>query len=873
MHEDSDESGFSECSYLSGEDAPLPQNVKVDDDYADRAAEVLKLSKVPLIDGQYSMAPDMQFGWRPKFMGAGSPIPLDFTLDQAPVCENIATGHEFPTIYHGYRPKDSLVMHKAFSGINSYPFQFSPTYNGVSAGGKRDTRDFTGMNPHKTDELTFDSRFESGNLDRVVKTKANEYDLYMRADANTRGHNQWYYFKVCNKLPQTVKFTVVNFTKADSLYSQGMQPCVYSKKACASGLSRGWHRAGEQVNYSYSKISRFSIKRRNYWQLSFTYFFQHEEDEVFFAYSIPYTFTRLTQLLSEFRRNVPEHILKIDYLCKSLSGVDVPLLTVSEFPVIIPKRNIVITCRVHPGETHSSWMLEGLMRYLVSSETCARQLRARFMFFIVPMLNPDGVILGNYRSSFAGNDLNRKYMSPDPRLHPTIAQIKELLSKTQSNGGLFTFLDLHAHSRKKNVFIYGPHYPLHSDKYYKMRVLPKLLSERTEMFRYFGCKFRNDETKKKSARLVVWKEQKLPYSYTLEASFHGYLTPQRATVPFDEELLMKMGSLVCDGLLDYVLLLEEDQTRKERKRLARLRKKKRKAAGGDSESEDEEPQKRTMQNVLDSIRQEAPLESESDSGGSDSDPSQDDLTEQEEKSLHTLINQAIDTYAEDTDKISRKSVVSRQRPTRKIVEVNSSRKITEGLSEARSSLSKYFSRAASRDPRDRKKSINPRSVVLSDNSSIDRKRIQPQSLASSQVARRLSVYRPSQDLNRITTQERFERTKTRTRFTRASLDPVLPAKPIPRFTDLTKRLNDMIQQRSRSSSSDESPSFTTMREIQTRRRYAESPDSPSLSSLLQILPARPKTRDAQQGHASSQLRIYGRKTNKSFHLKPDYVGG
>jgi hypothetical protein len=843
MLEDSDESGFSECSYLSGEDAPLPNRVKVEKvELGGAAVEFTKLASVPLVSEEYSIAPDMMFGWRPKTMGVGSPIPLNFALEEAPVCENLSTGAEFLTIYHGYRPKDSLVMHKAFSGTNSYPFQFSATYKGVSAGGKQATKDFVGMHPHHRDNLVFDSRFESGNLDRVVKVKSDEYDLYMRTDANTRGHNQWFFFKVNNQQAQTVKFALVNFTKHDSLYSQGMQPCVYSKKACDSGLSRGWHRAGEHVNYSYSRISRYGARKRNYWQMSFTYFFQHEDDEVYFAHSIPYTFSRLTALINDFKLNVSDRIIKYDFLCKSLSGVDVPLLSISEFPILMPRRHVVITCRVHPGETHSSWMLEGLLKYLVSADACARQLRARFVFYVVPMLNPDGVILGNYRSSFSGNDLNRQYMSPDPRLHPTIHSLKELLTKAQSSGGLFSFIDLHAHSRKKNVFIYGPHYPLHDEKYYRMRVLPKLLSERTEMFRYFGCKFRNDESKKKAARLVVWKEHKLPYSYTLEASFHGYLTPQRTTVPFDEELLMKMGSLICDGLLDYVLLLEEEQTRKERKRLARMRKRLRK--GADSDSSDDEPQKRTLRNVLESIRQEALMEHDSDSGGSDSDPSQDELSEQEQKTLHSQINKAVDDFAELGNRPARKTSVPRQRIKR-----------TPDCSfEARSSLSKYFSRASQRDPRERKKTPNPKTLVDSSptiyplNSATylhSAERRKP--LAASQVSRRKGIY------------------------TRASLDPLLPIKTNPSskgFSEIAKQLNDMLKQRSRSSSSDDSPLVSPIREAQTRRRYAERTDSPSLSSFLQILPARPQSRDyRRQGHTSSQLRMYGRRSDPNYNAE------
>ena len=49
---------------------------------------------------------------------------------------------------------------------------------------------------------------------------------------------------------------------------------------------------------------------------------------------------------------------------------------------------------------------------------------------------------------------------------------------------------MHGHSRKKNVFIYGPQEPLHSASYLKMRIIPKLLAEETSKFRYHSCRFR-----------------------------------------------------------------------------------------------------------------------------------------------------------------------------------------------------------------------------------------------------------------------------------------------------------------------------------------------------------------------------------------------
>lgn len=68
-------------------------------------------------------------------------------------------------------------------------------------------------------------------------------------------------------------------------------------------------------------------------------------------------------------------------------------------------KTILISARIHPGETNSSYVLKGLVNYLLSPR--ASFLRNNIIFKIIPMINPDGVILGNYRTGFAGYDLNR----------------------------------------------------------------------------------------------------------------------------------------------------------------------------------------------------------------------------------------------------------------------------------------------------------------------------------------------------------------------------------------------------------------------------------------------------------------------------------
>lgn len=41
-----------------------------------------------------------------------------------------------------------------------------------------------------------------------------------------------------------------------------------------------------------------------------------------------------------------------------------------------------------------------------------QKLRRKFVFKLVPMLNPDGVVVGNYRTNLAARDLNRTYKDP-----------------------------------------------------------------------------------------------------------------------------------------------------------------------------------------------------------------------------------------------------------------------------------------------------------------------------------------------------------------------------------------------------------------------------------------------------------------------------
>jgi hypothetical protein len=68
----------------------------------------------------------------------------------------------------------------------------------------------------------------------------------------------------------------------------------------------GWKRGCENIEFKRSKINQlFTFKpRKEYSMVSFTYdFTQESEDTTYFAYSFPYSFSKLNSLLGEFRAN------------------------------------------------------------------------------------------------------------------------------------------------------------------------------------------------------------------------------------------------------------------------------------------------------------------------------------------------------------------------------------------------------------------------------------------------------------------------------------------------------------------------------------------------------------------------------------------
>ncbi|KAK0395856.1 hypothetical protein QR680_001466 [Steinernema hermaphroditum] len=403
-------------------------------------------------------------------------------------------------------------------------------------------------------QLVFDANFESGNLGRVDSLGISEYDLFIRPDTCSPRHRVWYYFAVENaKENQRVVFNIVNFSKDRNLFDSASAAPVYKASSQTS-----WSRIPVKNLYYYR-----SAAHGNRFILSFSHLFD-DSHRVEFAYCIPYTYSKLQQFLSNIdSRSLP--FFKRDLLCHSVQKRRLDLITIADESLNRKPKVVFIMGRVHPGETPSSFVIHGLLQFLISDDCRAAKLRSVYTFKIVPMLNPDGVYLGNYRCSLMGFDLNRQWTDPSLWAQPTIYATKNLLLQYNSNPQmeLSAVIDVHAHSQRTNSFLYGNVFSKDLERCERQLIIPHLLSELTDDYSLEYTQFNTDSEKAGTNRRTMGNLlDPNCLCYTLEASFFSYRPNNNTSskpLPYYDYKYEQLGENLALGLLQFNEVLSGDR--------------------------------------------------------------------------------------------------------------------------------------------------------------------------------------------------------------------------------------------------------------------------------------------------------------------------
>lgn len=411
--------------------------------------------------------------------------------------------------------------------------------------------------------IKFNGKFESGNLGQVYCVGYHSYEIHLLPDPNEGSTTQWFFFKVENIEPGEYFFVICGFYRSCNLHWKGSKPCVYSENSAKNGV--GWQRLGENLNYF-----KWKSDTNNEWALSFTFSVKHK-DTMYFAHSYPYTYTDLNKYI----QNLPS-IVKTSIIARSLGEISVPCIfwdadiqkcvdiqdilkdfnkiqheappirseNLSELPCEIldllekwkvnishdkypkgiihdKKPVIVIAARAHPGETNSSYAIEGFISLLFGANSTGDALRKRFSFLLIPMLNPDGVICGFYRPELSGDDMNRVWQQPDPSRNTIVNNILHVLVAINKTRNIIFFLDFHGHTAACNSFVFGFMNEDNNPLYSTERIFGQLMAKYTNLFSNEMCSYQKQKAYEGTMRVVIRRKFHVLFAYTLELSYGG----------------------------------------------------------------------------------------------------------------------------------------------------------------------------------------------------------------------------------------------------------------------------------------------------------------------------------------------------------------
>ena len=479
-----------------------------------RQAKISQMQPIDLNSIEFSLDHDAKQGYKPNLQNIQGPLPfLYLSHNQLKVIENFL-GLGETCIYKSKRPGNSFELHlrnlesgsryevtdPSFLMLTNKTVQklmqpkkplLSKKPSGLPDLQKALPVSPTVAPPDAVSSVNFEADFEHGNLDLAFASPEGSFTLLLRPDTNSKGHNQWFYFKVTSSQKKHLRLNIINLVKPKSIFGRGGFPYI-GTKGDGSGALR-WTQLTESCKLSYTRTkaryelgdtSVASTRRRQYMTLSFEVPIDARQ-ELWFAYSIPYSYSDLLGFLGgladkyspancqlqtlarpeknpglsktapreRMKPSAPQtdplpkvgskpgssacnkvafrafecDRLKLERLCKSESLLDLPMLTITDSTTgdaeLIPQQDrpiVYIVSRVHPSESVSSYSVEGLIDRLLDDSLMSKLMRQLFVFKIVPMMNPDGVIIGNFRTNFSGDDLNRRYDTPSSFFHPSV---------------------------------------------------------------------------------------------------------------------------------------------------------------------------------------------------------------------------------------------------------------------------------------------------------------------------------------------------------------------------------------------------------------------------------------------------------------------
>jgi len=142
---------------------------------------------------------------------------------------------------------------------------------------------------------------------------------------------------------------------------------------------------------------------------------------------------------------------KLPFVRSSIVGASIEGRPVRQFTVAetTNENYVFIISRQHPPEVTGSIALMSFVDTLAGRSRLAKRFRENFQTVIVPLMNPDGVEHGQWRSNLGAVDMNRDW---EAFTQPETTAVSSYLAALGQKPGARPFLFVDFHSTSSNVF-------------------------------------------------------------------------------------------------------------------------------------------------------------------------------------------------------------------------------------------------------------------------------------------------------------------------------------------------------------------------------------------------------------------------------------
>lgn len=269
--------------------------------------------------------------------------------------------------------------------------------------------------------ISFHSDFECGN---GTDFRQEENVVFFRIRPDTESSDrQWFFFCLKGGKGQALTFCLEGTQETNITTHWDNARPVFS-----SDGGKTWSRVQGETRHD-AHTGRFYFGHRV------------ESEEELIAFHHPYTYNRNLKQIAKWKQH---HAVKPSVIGHSVEKRPIDLLRVHEGGEANGKIGIWVTSRQHAAETNASFFLDGFMDWLLSDAADAQALRHAAVVNVVPMINPDGAVAGNYRDNIKGVNLNRVWNEPDAKTSPEICALTDAVKQWVTSGNRFDFfIDLH----------------------------------------------------------------------------------------------------------------------------------------------------------------------------------------------------------------------------------------------------------------------------------------------------------------------------------------------------------------------------------------------------------------------------------------------